>query len=65
MPTEVVDVLDPDAPDPQLVKVKEICEGCGETIRTYEAFEDTVDENVRPVHDSASCLRAAQSGGES
>lgn len=60
MPVEIVDVLDPDAPDPQVVTVTHVCEGCGETIRTFEAFEDTVDEDAKPIHDSVTCERKAR-----
>lgn len=60
MPVEVVDTLDPEAADPKVVTVEHVCEGCGETIRTFEAFEDTVDRDAKPLHDSISCERLAR-----
>ena len=52
-------VPDPDQPGPRVVEVEHICVGCGELIDKFEAFEDTVDKDARPIHDSLECRRLA------
>lgn len=53
-----------DQEQPRIVEVEHICEGCGDLIRKFEAFEDSVDKDARPIHDSAECLSMAQENGD-
>lgn len=59
MPVSVY-IKEPDSPEPRVATVEHICEVCGELIRKFEAFEDTVDKESRPVHKD--CLAAVESG---
>jgi hypothetical protein len=54
MPVDVT-IVDSDR-EPAIVKVTHLCEGCGEKIRTFKAFADTVDTDVKPIHNSVECL---------
>jgi len=58
MPVDVTTV-DSDM-EPAIVEVTHVCEGCGEEIRTFEAFADTVDTDAEPIHNSVECLREAR-----
>lgn len=59
MPVSVY-IKEPDTPEPRVATVEHICEVCGDLIRKFEAFEDTVDKNARPVHKD--CLQAIERG---
>lgn len=60
----VVRDLNQDAP---VLNVEHICVGCGETIRTFEVFEDRAEESldVKPMHDSVRCKQKADNLRES
>lgn len=54
MPVQIEAVDDTDR-KPRRVDVTHICERCGREIRTFRAFEDSVDTDLRPVHESVLC----------